>query len=232
MDAGPVNISPKTALFAIGLAGAYAAWTVFANQKRTRIKVIVYHAPEDTYFADFREGVTHACFENDILLDYVSLASDISNLEEIMIDHILTDRVSNGFVVRVLNDRVADALSRARRPYVSVMSPFTQKQPDPLLAVQIGYSNLNLGPRDLVVVDDSQEAPPGTNIVSASPMDVLEKVSLARPKYDRLYIAGKRLSRSDVLDLLHLLSFKSIETVDFDGRKQGVRSITSVLYRT
>lgn len=117
------RVTPRTALFAAGMLGIYGLYVAFSKNERKRLKVIVYHDPDDAFFADFYRGLASACDERDISVEYLSISTDLDPaiLERSIYEHVTRDHVSDFFVVRVPSRRVTDALIAKGRPFATVM---------------------------------------------------------------------------------------------------------------
>lgn len=118
------RMTPRTALFAAGMLGVYGLYVAMSKLKSKRLKVVVYHDPGDVFFADFYRGLAHMCDTHGVSVEYVSISTDLDPavLERTIFEHVVRDRSSDYFVVRVPSRRVADALVRTGRPFATVMS--------------------------------------------------------------------------------------------------------------
>ena len=117
-------MTARTALFAAGMLGVYGLYLAASRLKSKHLKVIVYHEPNDTFFAEFYRGLASICEDMGISVDYVSISTDIDPivLERTIYEHVSKDREADFYVVRVPSRRVVEALKSKGRPFATVMS--------------------------------------------------------------------------------------------------------------
>lgn len=122
MDENPVTA--RTALFAAGMLGMYGLYLAASRIKSKQLKVIVYHDPNDAFFAEFYRGLASICDDMGISVDYVSISTDIDPavLERTIYEHVSKDQNADFYVVRVPSRRVVEALKSKGRPFATVMS--------------------------------------------------------------------------------------------------------------
>jgi hypothetical protein len=225
-------LTDRVALFATGIVATYVAWTVFARERKPRrhIKVIVYHAPGNEYFEHLERGIAGACVDHDVTLDYVSLAPDIVELEETILDHLLMDHKAHAMVVRIPSKRVHSALEAKGVPYASLMSPHAASDDSKSLAVRVGHANVALGPRDAMLVDDAVGSRDGReNVFFVTPETALDVAMAERKRFDRLVVYGNRLARPSILGPLQVLGFRKTTVVEPDGLRDGRKVIDNLV---
>lgn len=229
------------ALFAIGLVGTLAAVVLrrqsLSSRRRRYIKAVVYHAPEDAYFRDFRAGVERACYENEVMLDYQIKAETAADAGMSVMDELAwpSERRPDGLIVRLPN-AAADALVRqAGVPFVSVLSDYLDRS-NPYLVSVAGQEATSFKPGDLVVASDDRFAGRGRSgaavVLLSSVERLLEDLDAVADKDKRVFLTSTLVETKQTLDLVHAMGFRSVHLLHPRGRIQGARAVEMLLAET
>lgn len=204
-------MTPRTALFAAGMLGIYGLYVAMSRSKSKRLKVIVYHDPNDAFFADFYRGLAYMCDEHNVSVEYVSVSTDLDPavLERTIFEHIVRDQASDYFVVRVPSRRVTDALVRSGRPFATVMSAEGSVAPGESVT-DIG-ATLAIRPKadEIVLTSDAfqQET-------------LLERLWSLRDAYRLVTIVDRTLANNEIVQRIREMGYRVRRAVS-DGFSNG-----------
>lgn len=204
----------------------YGAWVLM--RKRRVVKVIVYHLPGDTYFEDFRRGMVRACDQENLALDYVTLANDIKGMEHIMRDMIVNDRSADYYVCRIPSEAIAQALLSKGKPIASVMSVNGVIKRSDLVVDVASVNSIRANAGEVVLVHDPNPTSSSSFVVQTTPELCLETVMGIRNTISRVLIASESLASRPILDGLHAMGLHvRVGRMGFDGYAHAKRTIAS-----
>jgi hypothetical protein len=213
------RMTPRTALFAAGMLGIYGLYVAMSRSKNKRLKVIVYHDPSDAFFADFYRGLASACDERGLTVEYVSISTDLDPavLERTIYEHVVRDRTSDYFVVRVPSRRVTDALVRSGRPFATVMSPVGTVAPGES-ATDVG-TKVRAKSDEIVLTSDAFQ----------HDASLLDRLWSLRDAYRLVTIVDRMFDSKEIVERIRQMGYRVRRAVS-DGTSNGayvVRALVS-----
>jgi hypothetical protein len=203
------------------MLGIYGLYTTLSRLKSKHLKVLVYHAPGDAFFADFYRGLASACDDRGVCVNYVSISTDIdpSVLERTIYDHIIRDHESDYFVVRVPSRRVTDALISKGRPFATVMSAGGTVLPGESATDVADSSAIRAKPDEIVLSSDD----------AMHQETLLERLWSLRDAYRLVTIADRSFESNEIVRRIRDMGFRVRRAVS-DGYSNGayvVRALVS-----
>ena len=204
-------MTARTALFAAGMLGMYGLYLAASRLKSKRLKVIVYHDPDDVFFAEFYRGLASICDDMGISVDYVSISTDIDPavLERTIYEHVSKDREADFYVVRVPSRRVVEALKSKGRPFATVMSAVGTVVPGESVT-DVGTTHaIRAKPDEIVLSPDAlrQES-------------LLERLWSLRDAYRFVTIADRSFENNEIVKRIRQMGYRVRRAVS-DGYSSG-----------
>lgn len=220
-------LNDKSAVFALGLLGAFGYYGLKAMSRKTVVVVLPSSPPEEAagdYYREFIAGLVQACKDSGCMLHYIYVP-DLYHRYDALLSALSARHLQGCPVVcRVLDSRMLAALERSGSRFVAVLSPSWVSR-SPAHIASIRPLPVAVAADDVVVLTTVDEWFPGADASSDS--DVLATAVSLRRRSSVLIITAALAARVGGKQQLGMLThmFKSVRILKGLSLSDGYEAI-------